>query len=190
MRQATSQSHATLDQTPIFQRLLAKNLQLNEYKDLLVILYDWYYKHEDNAHKQFDALLALDYFKPKHALLKKDIQAIVGRAIPPPKEYTHVRSSFLHSLGILYVTEGSTLGGLVLAPRIAKTLQRSDVSSFYECYGDQKIANFKRTMNFIAHQCTNTGDINAVIDGALYAFADLQANVQHIRSQSVAAQIA
>jgi heme oxygenase len=77
------------------------------------------------------------------------------------------------SLGALYVIEGSTLGGSVIAPKLEKTLDSSHALTFYQCYGVQKFDNFIATMKLIESHISSKTDKNDLLNGAVFTFDSL-----------------
>jgi heme oxygenase len=178
LRLHTKQAHYELDHTPCFQQLLSNQVGLKEYATCLSALSSWYSCHEKRLHKQRQIKRNLPFLQTKSDLISKDLDALsFNRDLPRSSDFRLVESGpcdLGRQLGFLYVIEGSTLGGLVIAPKIEKVLNRKDITHFYRCYRENKVKNFALTMDFIHQYCEENKCMNETQEGALQAFRQLQ----------------
>lgn len=75
-------------------------------------------------------------------------------------------------LGVLYVLEGSTLGGSVMKPRIAKQLDLAEDRDlqYYGVYGKQVGAHFKAFRERMGASVDGTGSEDAIVEAAKLTF--------------------
>lgn len=117
LRQATREAHSQLDHHPALAQLLASNLSLERYAQVLALLYP--------AHTGMEQILA-DYWQEapvrydlrrREALLRSDLMQLGHQPVIPSR--WSPPTSFSAAVGMTYVIEGSRLGGTMLAQRIS-----------------------------------------------------------------------
>jgi heme oxygenase len=108
-------------------------------------------------------------------LIQNDLQILSAKASSQEEKFKQAipNKSLAFSLGALYVIEGSTLGGSVIGPKLARTLNNSEPLTFYSCYGAQKFDNFIATMKLIESHVSSETDINDLLNGAVFTFDSL-----------------
>ncbi len=172
LKAQTRQLHQKVDTHPLMSRLMRRDLSLLQYSESLTVLKTWYKYSEAALHQQAIIKEHFSYIEKKSPLIEKDLKNIsaqgVQYALREPLKSSNNRlhnpfnqlkkqNSFALSaefyLGFLYVIEGSTMGGMMLSPRIASQFGREDITHFYDCYGAEKSTLFKRTMNTIEQHC-------------------------------------
>lgn len=84
--------------------------------------------------------------------------------------------SVAHAAGALYVTEGSTLGGRLIAKAVHKHLDH--VSSYYGCYGAETAHRWRVTGDALNDFARHDGDVSAMVAGANATFAGLRDHLQ------------
>ena len=174
LKQDTQSAHQKLDHHPYLLKLVSDKLCTKSYAEILNA--KWFGLAESNIHQHLLNVNDIAHIESKQALINKDIMALQS-----PIEHTSTPStcalplaSNLHqALGVLYVVEGSTLGGQIIAPRVIKALGRTDVCAFYQCYGANKLTNFKNTLTFIQQNTKNEEQVNQVVEGAKLSFESL-----------------
>lgn len=122
LRRVTHDSHERLHAHPAFKQLLDEEITLDTYRQLLVRLYQFHWPLEDSLAGRWSRDVGLDLEPRRRVRLLLDdllaigvdpfdITAIAQAPIPPLLSKGHL-------LGCLYVREGATLGGKVLASRL------------------------------------------------------------------------
>jgi heme oxygenase len=136
LKTETALAHRRIEQS--FD-LEARTSSVNAYRDLLARLYGFHAAWEPRA----EAVLAdpeLFRGRRKTGHLIKDLRALgmadVGRLALCPS-LIPLRSS-AEAIGSMYVVEGSTLGGTIIARHVERGLGlgRSNGCSYFRCYGD------------------------------------------------------
>lgn len=181
LRAQTHFAHKSLDQCEALVSLLSPNLNIDTYARLLCAMQVWFSEAETLTQAIKHENIELQHIKDKGALLSEDINALNYNLIKTNTTNANTTPALLSSinnkfavLGLLYVVEGSTLGGMVIAPKVQRALAREDVTSFYECYDEQKLAFFNKTMLAIKSAVTSEKEAEEVVAGALDSFASLQ----------------
>jgi heme oxygenase len=176
LRDATAPLHKQLDQQPLLVALLGKELPLADYQQLLGIYYSLYHQLEAALKHYTDQQpIAFDY-QPRYKtpLLLNDLKYWHIKPEPLRCQITLPDINSLGALlGLLYVLEGSTLGGQFIAQHLQLTYgyTRSTGSDFYNGYGEQTKTHWQ---SFITYLNTFSGqpDLAAqAIDSAALSFA-------------------
>lgn len=190
LKESTAQAHAQLDTSARMQALIKPNLTASEYANTLAIMQAWFSDIEGYIHAHLVPDARIAHVIQKSVLIERDLAVLAqdtlnykstglettkpmakpSSAHIPISAHMPRESSFV--LGCLYVVEGSTLGGQVIAPRVQKALNIDNVTSFYECYGQDKYVFFARVMDYIqSHVPKNKHSV--LKEGALFAFMNL-----------------
>lgn len=181
LKQQTSSAHTALDSSPLLAKLMSKNLSKAHYVKVLQKLQPWYFALESVFTECLILPPSLNICS-KSALLNEDLQTLSANTQSASfiDEYfgdltlRFAQQSKEYLLGALYVVEGSSLGGAVLAPKIERTLGISCGTAFYRCYGDNKQALFAQVLAFIQGKIANQQQLDEAIKGANAAFDSLQ----------------
>lgn len=186
LREQTRPAHLALENQPLMKMLLSDRLTESDYCHLLQSLLVFYQLLESELVPAAKTILKRhpypDYqYLPRSPMLVSDCQEL-GCAFscvtyPPLKLGLNENGAYL--LGVLYVIEGSALGGQVIAKHLTKTLglnEKSGVSFFN------------------AHRCGNSwtafcrwlvrdmepyyqDDTNSIIEGANMTFFNLRTHI-------------
>lgn len=167
LRQSTKELHHTLDHHPILQELMSASLTLDTYAVALSQLNHWYSHMEE----RFSHHWPLGTWISKTPLILSDLRKL---DFSLSSNYSVQTLSNLEShafaLGVFYVCEGATMGGQIIGPRVEKTLQRKDITNFYNCYGDNTMAYWQKNKAYINDAITNNFALKEAITGAQWAF--------------------
>jgi heme oxygenase len=153
LKEETKRAHADLE-----KQLITHIRRVNStggYVQLLAMLYGYYKAVEE----RLQPFLAAAHF-PDHERRRKashiidDMQQFNGDVAEPVLcPDVPAIDSYAKAIGALYVIEGSTLGGKIIAGMIAKQLNRTEEKggfSFFNCYGNDTQAmwsSFKQALD-------------------------------------------
>lgn len=154
LRESTMQVHQGLEKKLIGH--IKRIATIDDYVQLLVLMYGFYVPLQK---KTEPFLVTADYpgsvntGREAQSILS-DIQYLTGKTPPEIAVCDHLPeiNSYASAIGSLYVTEGSTLGGLIIAQMISKKLNipADKGFSFFTAYGDethQMWTGFKAILN-------------------------------------------
>lgn len=145
---------------------LANNL--GDYTNLIKAFYGYYFSVE-NSLKHFESnFLAIGINlneRSKLPLLKKDLESLGVK----PEEILKLPkctllpeiNTFAQAMGVLYVLEGSTLGGQIISRQLAKSqilLNGQERASFFISYGPSTglmWSNFKKSLDTMPEESTD-----------------------------------
>jgi len=156
LKEKTQTLHDELENLMFVTEIMNKTLSLDQYKRNVVINYT---VHKQLEHHLFDALSdELQYklnlgSRKKLPALEKDIRELnieEGEVLLQSDAELGVLENDAFILGALYVLEGATLGGHVIAKNIANNpnfAQQNIPVHYYSVYGEDLMNNWK---NFVA----------------------------------------
>lgn len=127
LRERTTVSHREVEAHPWMRNLLMPALSREQYADVLYAFLAWYRGLESWLHPVAgawppDRVATRWSYQPRVPALEHDLSVLGGapRSFPMPHVASEADPSAV--LGVLYVVEGSTLGGRVIANRVRTAL--------------------------------------------------------------------
>lgn len=170
LREATAQQHLAVEQLPPMRALMREALSVDDYIQVLrrhhAILAGWERRESDWLQASGDA----DWrYQPRRPLLEQDLAAL--RAAPPrpaPAPPAHATGD---RWGMLYVVEGSRLGGRVIARQLRQTLPDIAPALAYFELGHADPACWRRFQQRLEQALPTPALRQAAVDGARAMFA-------------------
>lgn len=148
IKEATKTAHLNLEKK-VIEKL--KAIRSNaDYADFLKYFYTYFSQVEQAIAPYITTQLLPDYKERRNSsFLKNDIEALKGNVEATPSITLPIIENQLQALGVLYVMEGSIMGGSI----IIKMLEKGGITegiSFFSGYGEatgQKWGVFTQVMN-------------------------------------------
>ncbi len=178
LRQATRPEHEALDAHPAFASLMSGTLSRNGYRSLMTQFHDFYCVHDPllDASCRLHSMERLGFiYAPRSGILGRDLAALEGRAarpasVGPAPPNLETAGSLA---GVLYVLEGSMLGGGVLSRAVgalpAVTGETGD--GYWRWCRDLGASRWAMTCAMIERLSTSGAARSDMISGARAAFA-------------------
>lgn len=148
----------------------------NDYAKLLNRLYSFYKPLEDDLHQKIDQETIKDIAQRKHTFrIVKDLQALNSDANISLKNDHMAIPSLSYAIGVMYVIEGSTMGGQIISKMIHKNVNTdgADAVSYFSSYEEtthHMWTEFKNQVTNMEH----TLDYQEVFKGAKDTFSNLE----------------
>lgn len=175
LRLHTHDAHKLLETTAVAQRILSSDLDAGIYAGYLTKQRSLHGAVEQLVFPQLGNLIADLNERRKLALIDKDLHLLgyPGAAAPDFIDEGFVADAEF-CLGIVYVTEGSTLGGQLICRHVEKTLGGNGAvgTGFLNAYGAQtgsRWRTFLETLTQVAARSDAAGR-QRIISGAIYGF--------------------
>lgn len=183
LRVATHRAHQTLEQHPLLLPLTSLAMTGDEYRRVLIAFADFYRLLEpallDDLTHLADAQGNAYRYQPRWPLLQDDLRDL-GTVTDTAPSVTTVLPSTDDTgslLGVLYVLEGATQGGRVIAPCLAGTLclDAERGARYFHLYKQGTWQHFKA---LLAHY-DEVLDDRAVTPSAVQVFDALYQHLDH-----------
>lgn len=177
LKTKTRTRHEQTEELLYTQQLMAGTLTQDEYIHLLQIHYRFHQALEAAVAKHADALAGYDYPPSrKTPWLVADLQQ-VGTPIPSSAPALFANWTATQLLGALYVSEGSMLGGQVIAKALRRNPGLAHVDPhFFGGYGAQTGPRWKAFCAYLTQQAEGHQDeVIAAADRAFVYFQQLAA---------------
>lgn len=146
LRSSTMPHHRTLERTPLMASLLHSDLNLSSYAQVLAVFARLFATLDPllaGASARFPATPHGYQYEPRLPYLEQDLAALLKQSVPTPPwrpasgeelfagatdsslvSYADAQALTIEqTLGLLYVVEGASQGGKIIAPRLAKRLK-------------------------------------------------------------------
>lgn len=173
LKQNTAEYHDAAEKLFNSEKIFNKTFTLEDYKKIINTNYLMLLHSEDKIFNslsdKFSEKLKLDQRK-KLSLIEKDLQSLSleNQTTSHDLEF----SNDYEALGAMYVIEGSTLGGNVIAKQLSKTEGFDKVTfNFFGCYQENTGPMWKNFKEVLDTEVTEE-NYNEVLSGAkkLYTF--------------------
>ncbi|MBO9585004.1 MAG: biliverdin-producing heme oxygenase [Flavobacterium sp.] len=172
LKTQTSDSHKKLEELPVSMSIMSPDMKIEDYRYYLSLMHDVHNDTEGLIFPFFaNAIEDLEQRRKKH-LIENDLLFLNAPKMNSEKVFETQGISVPFALGILYVVEGSTLGGRFILKNVSKFPELSGVQgvSYFNGYGEKTGSFWKSFLNFLSEyeQEHNCGD--EIIEGAIFAF--------------------
>ncbi len=171
LRTETRLQHEQTETVLFADKLMAGTLSQAEYEQLLVIHYRFHQALETAVTTHSDFFWGYDReTRRKTPWLLADL-ALIGVPVPAPASGLFAGWTGYQLLGAMYVAEGSTLGGRLIAKALSRTpglAQIAAASQFFGGYGEQTGPLWKLFGIYLTGKAK--GHENEIIDAAARAF--------------------
>lgn len=183
LRTATRSAHRLLEQHPVVQPLLSPALTVEEYQRILHAFADFYRVLEPPL---LDELMRLSdkqdipyRYQQRWSLLQDDLRDLdtTIRIVPSAAQVLPAIDDTGALLGVLYVLEGATQGGRIIAPNLARTLGLDAAcgARYFHLYRQGMWQHFK----VLLAGYEGAPDDEAVTHSAVQVFEALHRNLDH-----------
>lgn len=172
LKTQTASSHKRLEQLPVSSYILSQNMKMDDYAHYLQLMYDVHYSVEVAVFPLLSAIVDdLKERKKKH-LIEDDLLYLnypkpVARSV-----FNTQNISIPFALGILYVVEGSSLGGRFILKNLETIdgLRDGKGVSYFAGYGNKTGSYWKTFLHLLTAYGEEYNVENEIIEGAIYAF--------------------
>ncbi len=178
LRQATGDLHKAVEkQTPFFR----PGFDRREYAKWLDLMHGFYLQADRAVDESSFAAATGWQYVPRCNLIARDLQLVVARApdAPPDRAGVLVSLQKLRGIGeiagMLYVVEGSALGGKVLLDVLGRSagVTASTGASFFAPHGDNPFPRWGQYVQVLSGLANGCDIEQEVVFGARAAFSTL-----------------
>ncbi|RRJ89239.1 biliverdin-producing heme oxygenase [Flavobacterium macacae] len=173
LKAKTSEPHKQLEALPISMSIIAPTITVEEYALYLSLMHDVVQNLENDIYPILQEEIAdLDERKKAQQILSdlKVAGSEKKQTVSPFKNASEMSVAF--AMGIMYVVEGSTLGGRFILKNVQKNLGYNEEkgASYFSGYGNKTGSFWKKYLNSLTEFESKTNSHEEIIAGADYAF--------------------
>ena len=174
LRNQTNSRHRLLEAQGRFGKIMQPDITLSDYQSLLALLYRFYAGVEPNLCSALVSQPFRQIYRPRRELIATDLK-ILGCALPTPCHLRLPIDSPAQILGIIYVIEGSALGGQIICRHLEKTLgeQLKNALGFYTKIGAVAGEHWKNVRTLLQQELNDPAKLNLAAQSANCTFAAL-----------------
>ncbi|MCP2029691.1 heme oxygenase [Flavobacterium sp. HSC-32F16] len=183
----TADSHKKLESLSVSASILSPDMKIEDYAHYLSLMHDVHKNTEEIVYPILsDIIPDLEQRKKKH-LIEEDLLFLNHNKKASSVVFDRTEMSVPFALGVLYVIEGSSLGGRFILKNIVKnpTLSNDQGVSYFKGYGDKTGSYWKNFLNMLAEYEQNNNFANSIIEGAVYAFDSIYNHFGSIEKNEV-----
>ena len=184
LKQATAQAHEDTEELAYIEQLRNGTITLAQYKHLIAANYQLFCHYEPLIASALPSTILEQLHWPereKLAALKKEVQQWeLPTSVNLPTRFTLTKAQ---AFGALYVLEGSTLGGNMIAKMIDKAgiIPTGKPMLFYGFYGDRTGIKWKQLLQILDEQLVDEQEQEAAVAMAKHVFATLSELLKQVR---------
>lgn len=180
LKSQTADSHKKLEGLSVSMSIMSPDMKIEEYANYLKLMHDVHQDTEETIFPLFTNLIDDIEQRRKKQLIEADLSFLNYDVTTAEKVFKAENFSVPFALGILYVVEGSTLGGRFILKNVSRVPQLSGDKgvSYFNGYGEKTGFFWKSFLNFLSEyeQENNCGD--AIVEGAIFAFDNIYNHFQ------------
>lgn len=168
LKDGTEHHHHQLDSHDLYRQLLSTDLKLSDYKQILKIFFEW----QITMHSRVNSLSSdnISFLnEPMIERLKIDLNNL-NIPIVIQNKFKSANYSTAYQLGVLYVLQGATLGGQIIAPKVEKTLARNDITAYLRGPKENTYKFWEETSKFINTTLVDDESKHEALTGAKESF--------------------
>ncbi len=176
LREKTAPMHKALEQTEISQQIISPSLTKEQYQSYLQKMLSIHRSVEANAFPLLVELIPDIADRSKTNAIASDLKNLASAE--KANNVAFIDEQFVASasfcFGMMYVTEGSTLGGMYILKNVAAVMgeETKDVTHFFNCYGQATGSKWKAFLSAFDKYSASASDKqkDEIIAGAIYGF--------------------
>lgn len=172
LKNRTSFAHRQLESLPISASILSPDLKIADYAHYLSLMHDVHKSLQDRIYPLLSNIISDLKERKKTNLIENDLSYLNYKKDNIVPVFNNQEISIPFALGILYVVEGSSLGGRFILKNI-ETIPRLDTQngvSYFTGYGNKTGSYWKAFLNALTAYETDFNCADEIIEGAVYAF--------------------
>ncbi|MBK0368901.1 biliverdin-producing heme oxygenase [Flavobacterium agrisoli] len=184
LRSQTSEAHKKLESLPLSKSIINPQITLEQYALYLSLMHDVVENLEQNIYPILSDVISDLENRKKAIWIENDLKSIgkEKKAINFSFENTSA-ISVPFAMGIMYVLEGSTLGGRFILKNIQENLGLTpeNGASYFDGYGNKTGSTWKKFLSEMTDFENKTNSQDEIIKGAEYGFTVME---QHLSTNS------
>lgn len=184
LRSKTSASHKNLESLPISKSIVNPKITIEEYALYLSLMHDVVNNLEEEIYPILSDVIPDLNERKKAQLILNDLKFTKSEKKQNHSPFDTIGISVPFAMGIMYVVEGSTLGGRFIIKNIQESFgfDEEKGASYFGGYGNKTGSYWKRFLNMLTDFEAKNNAEEEIIAGADYAFGTIY---KHLSENSV-----
>lgn len=172
LKTQTANSHKKLESLPVSSCILSPEMKIDDYAHYLKLMHNVHHDVEENVFPLLSNIIGDLKEREKKHLIEEDLAFLKYNKPNPIAVFGSKNSTIAYALGILYVVEGSSLGGRFILKNIETVpgLNEGKGVSYFTGYGNKTGSHWKNFLNVLTEYQEENNCENEIIKGAIYAF--------------------
>lgn len=177
LKKYTSHSHTNLENLPVSLSIVNPAVTKKEYAQYLTLMYDVIKDAEQNIFPALQNIVTDLSERGKSAYIENDLKTlgVDKQGYQKPLSSGNNNFSAAFAMGIMYVIEGSTLGGRFILRNISEALGYGpdNGAQYFAGYGNATGSRWKNFLNILVQYEKESNYEKEIIDGAAFAFKEI-----------------
>lgn len=172
LKTQTAGAHKKLENLPVSSSVLSPEMKTEDYAHYLKLMYEVHHDVEENIFPLLSGCIHdLKERKKKH-FIEEDLAFLKYTKPLASRVFNTENITIPFALGILYVVEGSSLGGRFILKNIEtiKGLNEGKGVLYFTGYGNKTGSHWKSFLNVLTEYQEENNCEDEIIKGAIYAF--------------------
>ncbi len=177
LRESTQAAHRSLEQqVPLMSQAMTRATYIAYLNRVL----GYHQALEHRLKQQHSELVQTLQIALRVPLLKQDLQDLHGFTTPTTPESLPELTTLPQVTGVLYVFEGSTLGGQMIRTHLQKKLSLdNEGTSYFAPYGSDPYPHWRQFQGFLQTTASDPHQENEIISSAINTFTHFEQWLQH-----------
>jgi heme oxygenase len=172
LKTKTAIAHKKLENLPVSSSILSPKMKMQDYAHYLKLMYDVHANVEEKIFPLLSPVIQDMKEREKKHLIEEDLAFLKNEKPVAATVFNTANLSVPFALGIVYVVEGSTLGGRFILKNleIIPGLDNGKGVSYFTGYGNKTGSNWKNFLNRLTEYEEENNCEDEIVEGAIYAF--------------------
>lgn len=174
LKQNTAGPHTKLEELPLSKSIISPEVDTKNYLLYLDLMHDIIYDVENTVYPRLNTIITDIEERKKLSFIEQDFTVLAHKKDSVKKNALELENNFStgFAMGIMYVIEGSSLGGRVIYKNIHKNLgyDNENGAAYFSGYGDKTGSYWKNFMAALSDYEKEYNNADEIIAGANHAF--------------------
>jgi heme oxygenase len=172
LKNQTATAHKKLESLPVSASIISPQMKIADYCHYLSLMYDVHYSAQEIVFPLLKDHITDLAEREKTQLINKDLSFLHSTKNNTVSVFSNKAINVPFALGILYVIEGSSLGGRFILKNIETIpgLDQQHGVSYFTGYGNKTGSYWKTFLNQLTTYQQQNNCQDEIINGAVYAF--------------------
>lgn len=172
LKNQTANAHKNLENLPVSSSILSPDLQISDYCHYLALMYEVHKSTQDHIFPLLSGVFPDLEERKKMHLIENDLDFLNYKITGSNAVFRDHDISIPFAIGIVYVVEGSSLGGRYILKNIETipVLSNQNGVSYFAGYGNKTGSYWKGFLSALTEYQEKHNCEEEIIEGAVYAF--------------------